>query len=186
MNRFLSKMEMVNFIENYRGSSFVSIKIVTSPKLNKFGRESGLSIFEKLGINPENVQKFSEFSGGIGYNYEKGITNKLIREGKDPSAYQKGESWHVPYKDSKTIRQHKRTGELYFYVYLNANNPYKSRYIDKSTGTEISADMLKEFLPIKSAPKNQGVEKGNELQVRTLKLDSVKEIHAFGDCYIIG
>lgn len=187
-------------IEDYKGHTFAGLKTLTIPKLNKFFRFSEkekaefvkngqkalkITLEEKTGIKPENVRKESYFTCGIGYDYEQGVKNRLIAEGKDVSAYERGSSWHIPYRDSKTLVQHKDSGEIYFYAFVSyANNPAKSRYIDISTGNEILKDHLEAFLPPEGdAPKNQGLSDGNEVEVRTLKLSSVKELSAFGDIY---
>jgi hypothetical protein len=202
MEKTINKDGLITIINDYSGHSFAGLKTLTVPKLNKFYRFSDeekaefvakgqkapkISFEEKTGLNPENILKESEFVCELGFDYEQGIKNRLIAEGKDVSAYEKDASWHVPYGESKVLRQHKDTGEVYFYAFVSyANNPAKSRYIDISNDSEVSKKILEAFLPPESdAPKNQGLSEGNEVEVRTLKLSSVKSLSAFGDVYKI-
>ena len=175
---------MAATLENYQGNSFVSMKTMTTPKLNQKGRVSGKSVYEVTGVSAENIKKFSKFSCGIGaYEYRKMIERRLVKEGKDASAYEAGDTWHQARGDSKTIREHKKTGELYFFVFLVANNRSASVYVDMSSGRLIQKSLLVEFLPKESMPTNQGLELGNEVEVRTLKLESLKELKFQGNVY---
>jgi hypothetical protein len=178
----ITPKQLVPLFEKFAGASFVGLRTKTVPKLNKKGRSSGLTLSEKFGN--AQIVKFSEFSAGIGYDYKKSIERKLVKEGKEVSEYVAGESWHVSYNDSKVIRQHKNNGELYFYVSLNSNNGKgKSEFFDIRNGKVIAREEIQEFLPKESAPTNQGVEEGNEVLVRTLKLDSVVSLSACGEVF---
>ena len=180
----VSKFAMCHYLESYTGTSFASLRTMTDPPFLKKGRASGIPFAAKFNTAAENVKKFSSFTAGIGaYNYLRMIENRLKKEGKTLAEYEAGTSWHCAWGTSKTIRQHRDTGELYFYVYLIANNTPSVEYIDISTGKQIDVEELKEYLPVPSAPKNQGLEEGNEIQVRTLKLESLKELTFNGITY---
>ena len=174
--------EMVHVLEGYKGHSFVSLETSTIPKLTKKGRDSGLTLKEKLDCF--HIVKVSKFNAGIGYNYVSMIENRLDKEGKDKEEYKQGTSWHEPFENTNTIRQHKATKELYFYVALIANNPSSSFYLDER-GNIVDKQDLVEFLPKPSAPKNQGLTDGNEILVRTLKLESLKKITMEKETYIV-
>lgn len=180
----IKSTELVGKFEDYsNGCSFVHLTTITEPKLLKKSRTTKQTIEEVVGVSSNVVVKVSTFGAGIGYDYTKSVQNKLLKEGKSVEEYEPKESWHVPYKDSKVIRKHKSSDELYFYVTLNANNKTTSKYMNKVTGEEIPEDKLVDFLPVESAPKNQGVEEGNEVLVRTLKLNSVIRLSACGEVY---
>jgi hypothetical protein len=181
----VTKLELAEKIEHLPSHQFVGLRTKTIPKLNKKGRVTGLTVQEKLHIDPANIVKFSEFTAGMGYEYQHMIENRLIKEGKDVSEYQKGESWHVPYGDCKTIRKHKDRDDLYFYCFLVSHNVPKSEYVDFSTGKEIAKVELEEYLPVEKAPENQGLKEGNEVLVRTLKLESVYTLSAGGNEYSV-
>jgi hypothetical protein len=178
----IKSQELIPLFEKFAGASFVGIVSKTTPKLLKKGR-SGKSIPDTFGCLAEDIAKVSNFSAGIGYDYAKAIQNRLIKEGKEGTEYKAGESWHTAHNGSKVIREHKKTGELYFYVSLNTRNVPKSEYINKVTGEVLSRDELSEFLPAPSAPMNQGLEEGNEVEVRTLKLNSIVSLSACGEVY---
>jgi hypothetical protein len=161
------------------GCTFVRLKTCTSPKFSKTGRVSKMP----LNIPAENIKKISEFSVGLGYDYQKSVENKLVKEGKSKDSYVRKETWHKPLGDSKVFHQHKETGEVYIYATLNANNNKLVKYVNVVTGDEIPEKDLEEFLPVESAPKNQGLEEGNEVRVMTLKLSSLKGLSACNESY---
>ena len=181
---------LIDLFETYKGKKFVSLETKTAPKLKKTGRVSGLTIQQKFGVLPETIFKFSRFSAGLGYDYVTLIHNRLIKDANlnktsySPDDYQAGTSWHIPYKNSTVIRQHKdKPNELYFYVSLIANNPAKSSYL--SGNIEIDKGELAEFLDIPRKPTNQGLAPERTIEVRTLKLDSVTKLIAEGAEFIV-
>lgn len=180
----IKSTDLVGKFENYAGiGSFVNLTTETDPKCLKKSRTTKQPIEEAIGVSGNCIIKISTFGAGIGYDYKKSIENKLIKEGKSIEEYEAKESWHVPYNDSKVIRKHKSSDELYFYVTLNANSGSESKYINIITGEEIPKETLKDFLPINANPSNQGLEEGNEVQVRTLKLNSVIRLSACNEVY---
>jgi len=182
--RKVSKEAVMRMIEDFPGNTFAGVETLTSPKLKNTGRKTGLTLVEKVGVKPENLKKRSTWVAGLGYNYQKAVENRLIKEGKSADTYEKGTSWHAPYGDSKTIRQNKKSGELYFYIFANiANNPPKSEFIDVETGNLVNKDDLVEFLDIVYPSKNQGLEEANEIKPRTLKLESLKRLSFNGEVY---
>jgi hypothetical protein len=183
MSLNIKKETLVGLLENYKGHTFCHLDTVTSPKLLKKGRETGLSVQEKFGVNPDMIKKHSSFGCGIGFEYAETVKNRLVKDGKNPTDYQAGESWHISHNGSTVIREHKNTGELYFYASLIANNRPVSEY--KAENVVINKDDLKEYLPVESAPKNQGLDEGREIEVRTLKLSSVKRLVAENSEYIV-
>lgn len=160
------------------GCSFAHIRTVTTPKFLKKSRTTGMPL-----PNASDIRKVSEFGCGLGYDYVKSIENRLVKEGKDISAYEAGETWHQAFNGSKVIREHKKTGEKYFYVSLNTNNSPSVKFVNVVTGEEIDKASLVDFLPTESAPTNQGLSEGNEVQVRTLKLESLKGLSACGEVF---
>lgn len=201
---YIDRDDFVEMMEDFKGHTISYMRLETVPKFNVKSRVTKQSMQEALGINPANVRKIAFWSVRIGYDYEKSVTNELKREGKSEELYKRGEVWHKPYvtrsgKTSKTIAIHPETGELYFKVLLNKwkagectpqnrrkkESRIRSEYIDRSTGRTIPKELLKDFLPPYSAPKNQGVEEGNEIEMRTLKLISVKRLAFGGKVYIL-
>ena len=173
--------ELPELFEGFAGASFVGLKTKTAPEFLKKGRVTGKTLSEVVGT--DMIVKESEYSAGIGYEYATSVKNKLLKEGKTGDEYEAGATWHESFNGSKVIRRHKKTGELYFYISLNTNNKPKTQYFDVKNGKVIPKEDLAEFLPVESVPKNQGVEEGNEVNVRTLKLQSVASLSACGEIY---
>ena len=183
MSFHISQDTLVGLLEKYKGKTFCSLETCTVPRLLKHGRVTGLSIEEKLEVQPDTIRKYSKFSAGIGYEYAYVVMNRLIKDGKSPFDYQPGETWHEPYKGSTVIRKHKKSDDLYVYVALVANNPAKAEY--RSGDRVISEEDLKEFLPVEHFPTNQGLDEGREVKVRTLKLGSITKLIVEKAVYII-
>jgi hypothetical protein len=201
---YLDRDDFVELMEGFKGHTISYMRLETIPKFNVKSRVTKRLMQEELGINPANVRKLSFWSVRIGYDYEKSVTNQLKREEKSEELYKRGDVWHKPYvtrsgMTSKTIAIHPETGELYFKVLLNKwktgecspenrrkkESRIRSEFLDMSTGRTVPKILLKDFLPPYSAPKNQGVEKGNEIEMRTLKLASVKRLAFGGKIYIL-
>ena len=176
--------ELPELFEKFQGASFIGLKTKTDPEFLKKGRITGKTLSE-IYYDGIEIVKESEYSAGIGYEYATSVKNKLLKEGKSGDEYEAGVTWHESFNGSKVIRRHKKTGELYFYISLNTNNKPKTQYLDVKKGRVIPKIELMEFLPKESAPKNQGVEDGNEVTVRTLKLQSVQSLSACGEVYNI-
>jgi hypothetical protein len=97
---------LANLLKDFDKKSFASIHAITEPKLNKKGRNSGLSFKEIAGVEAANVRKVSDMVIGLGYDYEQLIAHRLInKEGKTGEEYQRGQSWHEPWEGSTTIHK---------------------------------------------------------------------------------
>jgi len=175
---------LIDLFEKYKGKTLCSLDTDTLPDLKKTGRVTGKTFKEKFGVEPEQLHKLSKFSAGIGYEYAYTVMNRLIKDGASPFDYQPGNSWHVPYKNSTVIRKNKNKEEdLYFYVTLIANNPPKVEY--KAGKKVIKAEDLAEFLDLPRKATNQGLEPERVVEVRTLKLTSVKRLRAESAEFIV-
>lgn len=181
MMKQIDQQGLIDILEGKTAHQFVSVESETTPKCNQSGRETGLTIYNKIGCSPKSVVKVSSFVCMLGLNYKNIIENRLGKEGKDASEYVKGESWHIPYGDTKNIRQHRESGELYVYLFMVANNKPTSAFYDMEHGRMIDKADLAEFLPKEYAPKNQGLTEGNEVNVRTFKLSSIRKIKIDGE-----
>lgn len=182
---------------------------VTVPKLNVKDRNDHSRTWAVAfpGIDKANVRKVTHGAIVVGPRYVKQILAKLEKQGKDASEYKAGSSWHEAVPGTRCLRQHKGTGELYFWcgfaqkrVKKDADgNPVlngegrpvyvhlkpKVRYVDISTGDTIPTTDLKGFLKPDRLPTNQGVDAGTESIVRCYKLESVKTLVVDGKCYTI-
>jgi len=176
---------LVALMENTTRHQFVSVQTETTPKCNQTGRNTKKTIFEKFGCSPKDIVKVSDFTAMIGLDYVNVIKNRLEKEGKDISEYQSGETWHEAVEGTKNIRRHKISGEEYVYLFCVANSVPISAYYNMEKGIMIDKEELKEFLPKETAPKNQGLEQGNEVIVRTYKLGSIRKIKTEGETYTV-
>jgi hypothetical protein len=182
---------LINLLQDFAGHTIAYLRTLTVPKFNKSGRASGESMLCTLGIEPETVRKISLYSVRIGYNYRTSVENALDRQGLATTDYKAGTSWHRPYvlpsgQTSKTVVIHPVTMVKYVMVQVNkvrGKSNIKSMYVDMSTGKAIDKALLQEFLPPKSAPKNQGLDEEHAINVQTLKLSSVKRLAFQGTVY---
>jgi hypothetical protein len=187
MIKIINQDQLIEMLGNYPKHTFASLITETTPKLIKKGRDSGLSPAEK-GINAPNIRKYSEFVCGLGFDYQTMILNRLNKEGKDADDYLKGTSWHIPVPGSRVLRQHKDESKrdgFYVNVFCIANNTPKVCYFDCISGNQIEKEQLTEYLPTEHAPSNQGLNEGNEVNVRTFKMTSIKKLVVDGIEYIV-
>jgi hypothetical protein len=155
---------------------FVGVTTQTFPKFLVKSRVTKEMFVDKFKVEKEQIVKVSNQSAQVGLVYADLIYRRLIAEGKSTDKYESGESWHIPYNDTRTIRQHKTTGELYFYLFLTPKNKPDSFYLNTVTGAKVDKEELADFLPLPSIAKNQGLETENIVHVETLKLASLKRI----------
>lgn len=65
----LNQAELVDLLGKVKGTTFVSIESVTTPKI-------------KAGNPFIGLKKISKTSGAIGFNYENSVNNALVKEGQ--------------------------------------------------------------------------------------------------------
>jgi hypothetical protein len=189
MAKVITAIEAVQMMTDYTGHSFVHVNTKTEPKF--IGYKKNKTVIPAFQAatgcdHPEDVRKYAEYNAQLGLSYPKLIERRLAKEGKSLSEYEAGETWHEATDTGcPNLRQHKTTKEMYFYLFLTANGHPKSRYMDMKKGVEIDRKAIDAFLQKSSAPTNQGLEEGNEVQVQTLKLSSLISIKLSGEEYII-
>ena len=189
--RIIDVTGLIDLLQDFSGHTIAYLRTLTMPKFNKGHRDTKESMLCTLGIEPETVRKISLYSIRLGYDYRTSVENALDRQGQPATDYVAGKSWHRPYvlpsgQTSKTVVIHPVTLEKYIMVMINkirGKSNIKSMYVDMSTGKAIDKDLLKDFLPPKSAPKNQGLDEEHAINVQTLKLGSVKRLAFQGIVY---
>lgn len=174
--------KMVETLKDFDLKSFASIKAVTKP-LAKASKKTQAAVMAATGSHPDNIRKFASIVIGLGYDYDKLVGNRRIKEDKTPE-FDKGASWHVPYEGSTTIRTNPNNlDEKYMYVACIANNKPKTSYFDVVKGVAIDENVIAPYLPNKSIPTNQGLE--NPIIVRTYKMENIKELTIGGNTFQI-
>lgn len=190
MSKMITAMEAVRVMTEYEGHGFVAVMTRTEPSFIGYKKDASvLPRFQQAtgAVHPTDIVKMAEYNAQLGLSYPKLIERRLAKQGKDVTEYEKGETWHEPYGDGScpNLRQHKTTKEPYFYLFLTANTFPKVRYVDTKRGVEVDTAAIKPFLAKDYAPKNQGLDEGTEVLVRTLKLSSLISIKMDGEEYII-
>jgi hypothetical protein len=175
---FIDQKDLVNLLDNHDKHTFVSIEAETTPRLRK------TNFAETIGCQVSDVKKVSQFVAMIGLTYVNVIKNRLQKEGKTLDEYEAGETWHCAVEGTKNLRMHKKTGELYVWIFCVANNIPTSAYYNMSTGLMIDKNDIRPFLS-ESTPKNQGLEPGNEVIPRTYKLESIRKITLDKETYTV-
>lgn len=159
----ISKSELIERINEVKGTTIVSIDVVTEPRMRKTD-------------NPYlGAMKTVSLSGVINFDYENTVNKQLQREGKEPEFKAQERAWGVHEGNWIT---HK--GEYYMQVKVQgASEPV---YYYK--GCELPKTALQPFLQESSKPHTQeSVEK--EVVVRDVKLSNIKVIRALGDEYLV-
>lgn len=169
----ISQQELIVQLSQVVGSHFISV--VTETELSKMRKTN----------NPwyGNVIKRSVQSGLVNFQYDEGVRRRLEKEGKDPSSFESGTSWHEPVKIGNHLTpfcKHKQTGDLYLRFQLHNSD---SEYFNKTTGDPIDKDTIAPFLYDSKSYSNQGLDK--PLMIITPKLSSIKEIKFGGQKFSI-
>ena len=121
---------------------------------------------------------------GCGNEYEHAVNNRLSKEDQTPDFTKQKRTWGERVGNSPVI-EHK--GKFYFeYNNLNANwnksetkfyTTNSKRMIVELTQSELD-DLKRNYLPIPSAPKNQGTI--NPVLIRDVEMDTIIEFKGFG------
>ena len=189
--KIIDTNQLVDMVAGFKGHSIAFIRTMTEPDLTVKSRATKIPMELDLGFSKGDVRKISLMSIRLGYDYEKSVTNELKKEGKDSSEYVRGTSWHIPMPlsegVSKTIHVHKEdTGKKYLYYQPNkhTNSSWcKSEYVNMKTHKLIPKSLLKDYLPLPSKPKNQGVDEGREIIPQTVHIENVKRLSFEGTVY---
>jgi len=188
--------EFVAVLTGITKRPFAGLCGCTVPKLTVKDRNTKAPWAEVFpGVSPENVRKITHAVVLAGPDYGKMVINELVREGKDESEYERGETWHEGVPGVPCLRRHKKNPTaLYFWAAFvqKAKRPDgtwvhikpRVRFVDIATGAEIARERLAGFLPVDKTPENQGVEEGREIIVRTYKLESIRTFTVNGKAYV--
>jgi hypothetical protein len=130
--------------------------------------------------NPYNsVVKVSSVSILLNSEYEKAVTNQLIREEKSPSEYEKGVNTMPLTFGEKNQFIGLFNGEFVIQYRPNDNVLPKSKYV--ADGKITNKSKLVDILPAESKANNQGTER--EILWRKLYLKNVLKLTLNGETY---
>lgn len=162
-NLVLSFSELVNELQSTKGCQFINLVSMTTPKMNKTN-------------NPYygRIQKVSTAQMQFGYDYERAVNNRLIKEGKEPNFTTE----KLPYGKwlfKNKVIEHK--GTFYIRTYSVKNSFPKVQYL--LDGVEVSKDMLddikryiKEDTSSSSKQDYFGLE-DNQVKPKNYKFDNI-------------
>lgn len=153
----MNKLEQItSLIEN---KQVVDVETSTEPKMRKTA-------------NPYygRVTKHTAYLGvDFGKNYAEEVNRRLAEEGKT-----------ADFKAQKSIYEEvnpyfvRRGEQLYLRMLLKQDNEKKTIwYVDNRPASESEVAEIEGFLQGGSSAKHQGLEKGNEVQCRVVKIENV-------------
>lgn len=152
---------------------FASVLQVTEPKCLKKSRVT-------KEVNPfESILKVSKVSILLNSEYEKAVTNQLLREDKEVTEYKKGENTMplVFGENNQFIGMFK--GEFVLQYRPNDNVKAKSKFV--ANGKITDKTKLVDYLPTENHATNQGTER--EILWRKLYLKNVRKLAINGETY---
>lgn len=166
--------QAAEILKSLTGAKILSFVAETDARLRKKGNPFG------------KVVKRARVNALVNFWYDDAVIRRLEKEGKDESAFRKGESWHEPVftADGKLtpFARHKDTGDLYLRVVrLGTCGSPEYRTED---GSEVDVKDLGPWLDQKPGYTNQGTD--NPVVFQTFKLDGIKELTVDGVVYTLG
>lgn len=196
MVKMVTVSEFVSRIGGITRKPFGGLSAVTVPGLtvkDRVTKEPWSILFP--GIDRTNVRKVMHAAVLCGPDYKAMVEAELAREGKDPAAYEAGRCHHEAVPGMPLLRRSKKDHSvLYFWAAFvgkvkKADGTWihlkpKVRFVDITTRVEINRAQLVNFLDKETTPKNQGVDSGREVIVRTYKLESVRTLTVDGVSYV--
>lgn len=180
--KIITPAALIEMLQNYTGSSLVTIVTATEPKMNQKHRETKAP-------NPflgKRVLRMALRHCILGASYENAVNNRRAQEEHPQAGEFKAESlWngageHV--EGSRNLVRHKGTGKLYlvFYPHREGSVMHDTWTVD---GVEASQEMLAPYLPPVSGSKRQETER--EVQWRTVAIENVVQVSTHGQTYMI-
>lgn len=158
---------------------FAAIVYTVSARVTKKCRISGL-VHEYPELQKTVVRQVS-----LNSDYQKRITNQLIREGKDLSEYKQGEnSMPIDFcKNNKVIGTYDNKKVICFYP-IDGKNAKVLHYLNN--GITIQKNALKglDIFPKYYAPTNQGIEE-KRVEINKMYFENLKSISVNGIRYIV-
>ena len=179
--KLMSRSNLVQFLKDFKGSSFVTLTTATSPVLlekNRVTKES----------NPylQRIKRFAVRQGMIGAKYENAVNNARKLEKNDDvfvaDSLWKGKGEHV----SACLVRHKDTQRHYlaFYPKNDKGDVKVSESYWAIDGLPVPDELVNPYLPV----KNEGSKRQEtEFPVpwRVIALDSIIALAIDGENYMI-
>lgn len=151
-------------VEAVRGTSAISIDAVTTPKMVKKHRETGVA-------NPflhRGILKFCRMDGLIGFDYENSVNNQATREGKE-QRQAKSRAWGTLIHNRLFVEHNDA-----YYLQMKVQSTDVPSYRDKDDQT-VDVELLTPYLPVKSQSSTQS-DLNKEVCVRDIMMTNVKVI----------
>ncbi len=126
-----------------------------------------------------STKKLTKLSGMFNNNYEKAIVTQLTKEGKTEDCYNKGTNTMPLEFGTNNQIIGKFRGEDVIQYRPFANSKPITKFVN--FGKIIDKDKLKEFLPTKTVPTNQGTD--TEILWRKVYLKNIRRITINGQTY---
>jgi hypothetical protein len=170
----ITRAKLVKKLLELRGATFVTVTVTTDSRCKKTGNPYG-KVLKTVTVNCQ-----------VNFHYDRAVITQLEKEGKDESEFEKGESWHEPYKvDGKLTPLALKKGETvpgYLRVrhLLTVGEPI---YTQAVGGSEVAVALVRPFLPARSTYSNQGAD--DPIRFLTYSLESVRFIRLSGEEYFV-
>lgn len=157
----IKKTQLINMLLNWSfGAQPASVQYVTSPKINKDGKE-------KFG----DVTKIAAVGCMIGYNYENSVNNQRERE-DELKNFMSQPLWKGKGKRLSTaLSMH--IEKSCFYMSYKSQQTFRSFHFDSALNF-IPLALLKPFFPKSNPAKYQGVNK--PVYHREIKIDNIRKL----------
>ena len=149
--RLIDRNQLVKELLGIVGAKILGVTLVTKPAMNKTNNPY-------YGL----VRKFRRLSVMVNYDYEAAVNRRLNKEGKSPTEFVAGDSWHEPLLtlDGKLtpLAKHK-DDPTKLYLRCREQSASEAIFMDFTNGLLMSKIMLEPFLKKSSGYKNQGLDK---------------------------
>ncbi len=169
----ISRKSLVEKLLTLRGASFITVTTTTDSRAKKTNNPYG------------KIYKTAVANCQVNFHYDTAVLNRLAKEGKDASVFERGESWHEPYKPDGILTplcvKKGETEPEYLRVrhLLAVGEPVYTT----EDGTELTEEEVRPFLPKPSEYKNQGTDE--PIKFLVYSLSSIKIIKMGGDTYFV-
>ena len=161
----LTQAALVAVLAEVKGATFATLITETDSRCRKTGNPYG------------NVRKVSRVNVTLGFQYAAAVNRQRTREGAEADFEAAPRQWGVRLPGTMLV-EHKGKQYLETKVERSLGHQYFSE-----TGQALTDAQVAPFLPVRSGPGRQDVEK--EIMVRDYSLDSIRSLAFKGEQYVM-
>lgn len=173
--KLISVGGLVDRLLSLKGATFITVTVRTDARCRKTGNPFG-KVFKTATVN-----------GQVNFHYDAAVLRRLEKEGKGAEAFERGESWHVPYRHHDgghlTPLACRKGEDTPAYLRIRHLATVGETVFTDAAGNVLDRAAVEPFLPPASTYANQGTD--DPVRFLTYGLESIRTITLDGETFTV-